>query len=167
MSGTSVVGTTDCMRALPNLGSTCYLNAVVQAMTGLQRPPRNLPQGDDGRLVREFFDFVRVERTATLRGVANQVRRRLGAGQQDAHDLWTLLADAEQQISSGNAATCAATNATAPHQPRSAYAARLLRSVTGLAASYRSNSASLSVSHACALASDHALPLLSSKADHS
>ena len=60
----------------------------------------------------------------------------------------TLLADAERQISSGNAAT----NATAPHQLRNAYAALLLRSVNGLADSYRSKSAALSVSHACALA---------------
>lgn len=75
------------MRQLKNHGSTCYLNALLQAMTGLERSPTVT----DG-LAGPFFDFCRREQIP-LATLVRAVTARMGRGQQDAHDLWVSLAD--------------------------------------------------------------------------
>ena len=77
------------MRRHRNYGATCYLNALLQSMTGLPRTPS---VADADGLAGRFFACCRTG-SADLASVVKEVRRVLGPGQQDAHDLWTAVAD--------------------------------------------------------------------------
>ena len=85
------------MRTLKNFGATCYVNALVQALTGLHRAPLLSSENEQAASQKQctakaLFDFCR-NGSPELKHLVALVTKRFGAGQQDAHDLWTAVAD--------------------------------------------------------------------------